>query len=271
MFNFKLLYPALFLSILTFSSCEEIIDLEFNPSDVQIVIEGNIGNIGEPNKVIITKSIALNDSIFPKVEQAQVIIYDDFGNRDTLQEVDSSGPTPGIYSGSKFTGLSGRRYYLEVQTQNEIFTANSYLNNSVELYSLIISASRAGPTPGGMPRFMVRINFQDPPNVKNYYRFIEYVNGKRSSRIFIDDDRLTNGTYTSINLRTAKRYNLGDTVTFEMQCIDKEVYDYFNSFSNLNGGPQSSSAPANPYTNIVGSKLGYFSAHTVSRKSIIIQ
>ena len=67
-----------------------------------------------------------------------------------------------------------------------------------------------------------------------------------------------------------RKFNSGDIVTYKMQYIKKAIYDYFNSFENLNGGPQSSSTPANPYTNIVGSELGYFSAHTVQRISYTI-
>ena len=55
----------------------------------------------------------------------------------------------------------------------------------------------------------------------------------------------------------------------EMQGISQAVYEYFNSFGNLGMGP-SSSTPANPYTNIDGSQLGYFSAHTSEIKSVII-
>jgi hypothetical protein len=55
-----------------------------------------------------------------------------------------------------------------------------------------------------------------------------------------------------------------------MQCIDKAVYEYFESMGNVNMGPNSSS-PANPYTNLKGAKLGYFSAHTVERKYITIK
>jgi hypothetical protein len=56
----------------------------------------------------------------------------------------------------------------------------------------------------------------------------------------------------------------------EMQCIDKPIYEYFNSFGNLGMGP-SSSTPANPTTNLDGAVLGFFSAHTSESKSIIIK
>ena len=48
------------------------------------------------------------------------------------------------------------------------------------------------------------------------------------------------------------------------------VYEYFESMGNVNMGPNSSS-PVNPYTNLKGAKLGYFSAHTVERKYITIK
>jgi len=37
------------------------------------------------------------------------------------------------------------------------------------------------------------------------------------------------------------------------------------------GGPANSSTPANPYTNIEGTELGYFSAHTYEMKQSVIE
>ena len=61
----------------------------------------------------------------------------------------------------------------------------------------------------------------------------------------------------------------GDVFIVEMQCIDKAVYEYFESMGNVNMGGNASS-PANPYTNLKGATLGYFSAHTVERRYITI-
>jgi len=107
---------------------------------------------------------------------------------------------------------------------------------------------------------------------KNYYRFIEYHNGEPKGDVFVFDDIITNGNSVSIDLVSPDReLNSGDTITIVMQCIDKPIYDYFHGFGNLFGGPQNASTPANPYTNIDGSQLGYFSAHTIQSKSFIIQ
>ncbi len=57
-----------------------------------------------------------------------------------------------------------------------------------------------------------------------------------------------------------------------MMCIDAAVYKYWYSF--LTGGASgdsNSASPANPVTNIKGGALGYFSAHTLQTKTVVVQ
>lgn len=263
-------------SIFFLSSCSEVIEIDIIDAAPQIVIEGSVGTNGDSSEIKISKSVNLYaDNVFPTVSNATVILSDDLGNRDTLIETSS-----GTYKSNHIFGQSGVTYNLEVLTENKILTAVSTILNQVNFDSLIIkeNTTTGGAGPGGGPgggtpgeiRYQIFVVFQDPPNVKNYYRFVEYVNGVQRSRLYISDDRLTDGLTNKLELRSSKKYSSGDLITFEMQCIEKAIYDYFNSFDNLNGGPQSSSTPANPYTNIIGSKLGYFSAHTVQRISYTI-
>ena len=263
------------VSIFFLSSCSEVIEIDIIDAEPQIVIEGSVGTNGDSSEIKISKSVNLYaDNVFPAVSNAIVILSDNSGNRDTLIET-----SIGTYRSNHIFGQSGMTYYLEIQTENKMLSASSTIPNQVNFDSLIIreNTSTSGPGPGGPGggtpgeiRYQVFVVFQDPPNVKNYYRFVEYVNGVQRSRLYISDDRLTDGLTNKLELRSSKKYLSGDVITFEMQCIEKSIYDYFNSFENLNGGPQSSSTPANPYTNIVGSKLGYFSAHTVQRISYTI-
>jgi hypothetical protein len=64
----------------------------------------------------------------------------------------------------------------------------------------------------------------------------------------------------------------GTTLTLQMNCIDKAVYNYLNELQQISGGGSgfSSQAPANPTTNISGGALGYFSANTVTSKTVNI-
>lgn len=259
----------IYISVLFFAlvSCTKVIEVDLNSSDPQIVIEGEISNSGEPAIVTITKSINFDESnIFPYVTDALVSISDDDGNSEVLSEV-----SPGVYLSNVMVGSINKTYTLHVESNEKILTSNSIIPNQVNLDSLEVVVNTSGGFGGGGPSLSheVFVSYSDPVDETNYYRFIEYINGeKKASYIF--DDLLFNGVSARRKLRTFERdLEPGDTVVVEIQCIDSKVYDYFFSFGNLNGGP-SSSSPANPNTNITGSKLGYFSAHTSQRKQVII-
>ncbi|NJK97074.1 MAG: DUF4249 family protein [Bacteroidales bacterium] len=167
-------------------------------------------------------------------------------------------------------GVPGRAYYLTVKTDDEVYTAESQMPQIVNIDSISFnSINRFGeitifPAP----------HYQDPANEKNYYRFLEYVDGERSTSIFISNDLLYDGQYVNQSLRSFSddlKIEPGKKVEIVMMTIDSNVYDYFNSLSQISsgGGPNQTGTPANPITNITGGALGYFSACTIQRKSTI--
>lgn len=249
------------------SSCTEVIELDLNNSAPQIVIEGNINTSSDSAIIKITKTVNFDsDNSFPAVNGAFVLITDNIGHIDTLIETE-----PGIYK-ADIRGISGNTYFLNVSVGDINLSSVSSIPNQVNFDSLVINEVPASTAqgPNSEKRHEVLVYFKDPANEKNYYRFVEYKNGKISNRLYIYDDRLSNGSDVVIRLRNnTSRYDSADVISFEMQCIDQFVYEYFNSFSNLNGGPMNASAPANPYSNILGSDLGYFSAHTAQRLTVI--
>lgn len=258
-------------AVLLLTSCSEVIELDLNSSEPQTVIEGSVGTTDNSTLIKITKSINFDESnIFPWVENAIVIVNDDIGNSETLVE-----SSPGNYSSSTFIGVVGRTYFLNVSAEGKVFTLQSTIPTQVNFDSLVVeevtNPGGGGPGGGGESSHRVKVQYTDPNVEKNYYRFIEYHNGVPQSNIFVFDDRLTNGNNVSAELTSLSRnLNTGDTLTIVMQCIDKSVYDYFNSFGSLFGGPQNASTPANPNTNIVGGKLGVFSAHTSQKITLIV-
>ena len=63
----------------------------------------------------------------------------------------------------------------------------------------------------------------------------------------------------------------GDQVTVDMLCLDPAVYKYWYSLDRgATGGGISGATPANPVTNISGGALGYFSAHTLQSKTMVV-
>jgi len=252
-------------------SCTEKIDIDLNSSDPQIVIEGSVST-NEVTIIKLSNSVNFDESnTFPKVEGAIVELSDNLGHAEMLHEL-----SPGMYSTSTLTGVVGGVYSLSVQKDGKILKSTSTIPNQVAFDTLIIikTDETGGGGPGGMGKSSTHdlvVGYFDPADEVNYYRFVELVNGKMISS-YVFDDRITNGSYTRNPLISFDRtLTNGDTLQVIMQCIDENIYDYFSSFGNLMGGPGNSSTPANPYTNIEGGVLGYFSAHTGEVKQVIIQ
>jgi len=248
-------------------SCTKELDIDVNSSDPQIVVEANLSTIS-PIEIRLTESVNFDDdNVFPIVSGALITVEDDLGNQYNLTEIE-----PGKYTNPSLLGTVGRVYFLTILSNNKELSATSTIPNQVFFDSLIVNEASGNSTggPGGVGTHEVFVDYNDPSNQNNYYRFVEFKNGVYVNA-FLFDDRLTDGLSTTTGLiGFARNLNSGDTLTIEMQCVDKFIYEYYKSFENLFGGPASSSTPANPYTNIIGSKLGYFSAHTSQKRTYIV-
>lgn len=262
----KAIYSIVLATVVILSSCEKVIDYELNTTTPRLVIEANVTNNADYSSVTLSKSKNFTDNnTFETVSNALVVITDNAGNADTLKEIQ-----PGTYKPTKMMGVPGQTYFLTVEAEGKVYTAESQMPMAVSLDSISFnSISRFGeitvfPAP----------HYQDPANENNYYRFLEYVNGERSTSIFISNDLLYDGQYVNQSLRSFSdelKIESGKTVEILMMTIDANVYQYFNSLSQISGGggPNQSGTPANPLTNISGGALGYFSACTIQKKSTI--
>jgi len=262
-FRYTIILAAIILIAAT--SCQKVINIKVNNAAPQLVIEGNLTDVLGPQFVSITKSVPFTSTnVFPTVSGAIVTITDSIGDVYNLTE----GPA-GIYATYPLKGLYGETYTLTVKTGGKIYTASSTMPYPVPLDSLtdkkqILSNNNL---------YTITVNYQDPPNIANQYRFILYVNSQQAGTIFTNDDSFTNGRYVREDLfETGSDIHLKDTATVEMQCIDENVYKYWFSLSQQQGnGPGGGTTPANPPSNFNNNALGYFSAHTTQMKSIIVK
>jgi hypothetical protein len=85
------------------------------------------------------------------------------------------------------------------------------------------------------------------------------------------DDQLVDGNQINLFL-FGSAYEAGDTAIAELQCIDEQVYRYLLTLSNVSASSPSGSTttPENPVTNLSGGALGYFSAVSISRDTLVI-
>ena len=261
----KLKYLPFFFIFFSFLSCKKVIDVNLKNADAQTVITGEINNLAGPYKVTVSKSVNfISDNNFPPVSGALVTITGN-GVSETLDEKE-----PGNYLTKNIVGKPGESYTLKVSFDGKTYTATSVMPKPVHLDSLTFVLGR------GNDIYPVA-NFQDPAGIDNYYQFIEFVNGKpfgngRGNSVF--DDRLSDGRYVTRTLYDdSSDIKAGVVLKVQMNCIDKNVFTYLNELLQISGNGEgfSSPAPANPESNISGGVLGYFSANTVSSKTVEIQ
>lgn len=254
------------------ASCTQIIDISTIAPAPQLVVEATIAQ-NENAVVILTKSINLDEANnFKMVKNAVVRITDNTGKTEILNEIKE-----GIYTSNTIKGEVAKTYSLRIESENKTVTAQCKIPNYVPIDSFTVVNSvypGGGPPRGNQPAkfYEIKIMFSDPIDQQNFYRVITYYNGKPQARNTIFDDRFNNGKQVESNLILYQdSAKTGDTIRIEMQCIEKQVYNYFQSMGSAAMGPRGSSSPANPYTNLNGAILGYFSAHTVERKEWVVK
>jgi len=263
-FNHVLLFV---ITGLLLSSCEKVIDLDLKSSDPRIVIEGNLADSLGKIVVKISKSVNYNsNNDFPEISNAVVSVTDDLGQVYNLSETSA-----GNYSSNDLLLTNAHSYNLSVLAQGKTFSATSYMPVPVDIDSLGIEVINGF---GLKDRKFVNVFYTDPLPTTNYYRIIEYVNGKETNDFFYDNDEFREGkkiTFTTFNNKDDLKLQTGDVVKISLLSIDKATYEFIRTLAGIyinSGGGQTT--PANPISNLSNNALGYFSAHSVKSMDIII-
>jgi len=253
-----IIFSALLL-LTTSWSCRKVIKVDLNASAPKYVIVGNVTDEPGPYRVKITRSVNFDqDNNFPGVSNAQVLITDiTAGITDTLTE-----ESAGSYITHFMSGIQGHTYSLKVTSGNDIFQATSTIPAAVYLDSLYTEDALFGDNLDVVPVF------NDPAGTGNYYHLLLTVADSTAPEINIVDDALLDGHKIMIPIYGSMKFVTGDTVTVELQCIDKGVFKYYSDLQL--SASQNSATPANPQSNITGGALGYFSAHTVNKRKVVV-
>ena len=262
----RLLAALLGLALLAGPACKKVVQIDLDNAPPQIVIEGEVINRNEPCTVRISKTVNFSASnTYPPVTGATVQVTDS-STGVTTGLMESS---PGTYTTYTYSGIPGHIYNLRVIAEDKEYRASSTMPAPVPLDSVTFSRNTDFNNKQAINAI---VNFQDPAGLGNYYQFTEYRNGKLIPNIFVFEDRLSDGRYIQQPLFNDSSYlQRGDTMLLKMYCIDKPVFDYFNTLIPVTGNNSFQSAtPANPISNISNGALGYFSAHTSSQERLAV-
>ena len=277
------LIAAAVLSGSIFGACEDVIDIELKDNEPKLVIEGTIDNTFH-GEVRISRTVPFDEpypasdpssplpprlQVQNPVSGAVVMITEPGVPARTLTEI-----SPGLYvtttvSPPRYTNdihiAANTVYRLSVQVDDQLYEAESSMPPPVEIETIGTVSSNVF----GEERKGVGLLFKDPAGVPNYYRYLLNVNGTPLKTLFVYNDKYNDGKSVTRELFDFDTtLEAGDAVTVTVQFIDAPVYRYWSSLGANNPG---TAAPGNPVSNISNGALGYFSAHSVTQLSTVIQ
>ncbi|UCH14493.1 MAG: DUF4249 domain-containing protein [Bacteroidales bacterium] len=253
----------LFLYLLvafTCQYCEKEVNIDLPQSDSKIVVEGWIEHDRYPH-VILTRSAPYFASIDSAslrdyvVTTAKVtIITDDQSEVLTLKPNDAYFP-PYVYFGTELKGEIHRTYNLRVEFGNveNNLSASTYIPTLTEPDSVWFELEPESDSLG-----RIWISLSDNPGQTNYYRLLTKRKGKDkryvanfksafSDKLFNGETIVlgfTRGLADLLDLTRDNLFTLGDTISVKFCSIDREHYEFWNTYQNeilLSANPFSAS------------------------------
>jgi hypothetical protein len=263
-------------------NCTERIDIKVDSSHTRLVVEGYVTTDTAVHWVrLSTTSDYFYNQPAPSVSGA-IVRIDDGEQVHILTESDI---IPGMYyTSSNYYGIPGKTYTLNIRNVDvngdgvsEEYTASSALNPVNHLDSIALKYFSAF----GYTGYEVQLYAWDPPS-RDWYSFKLRKNGVLMTdtlyELVVQSDELFNGNYTHgitaqflSNDKPEEVLEVGDTVTFEINGITEEYYNFVIEAQSqiYPQTPLFSGPPANIRTNLNNGAIGFFTAYSVNYASTI--
>jgi hypothetical protein len=265
-------YFYLFIAIVLFSSCEDVVNLPLEEGPKKLVIDANInwkkGTDGKEQSIRLTETAGFYESVAPIATGASVKITGN--NQETIFTED--GDT-GIYKTTNFNPKINDEYTLQIVYNTETFTASEILNS----VTAITGVEQSTESFFGNEALRVDFYYTDPITEGNYYleefsSSVSYLNSYRVSR-----DEFINGNENS-GFEINEDLIAGETITFRLYGISRDYHNYASLLlaQIQDGGPFATPPAAvlgncENTTNPNEKPLGYFRLSEVAEETYNIQ
>lgn len=283
---FFLTFSTIF-TLLLFSNCEEVIDLDLPKGYKRLVIEGLITDQQGPHYVNISHtidySLTYNNSIYYETG-AEVIIKDDAGGMELLKEI-----KPGIYStDSNAVGVADRTYTLLVQTKDgrKFESIPELLKQAPVIDTIYYSLDYGDMDKSGNPGLSGFIEYQDPPNERNYYLKKQYEFLLNNRLFYFHTDMFSDKFFNGKNYKYQILSNFNDEVEaattiqkIELYSLSENAFEYWVLVNQqtAEAGGRYDPPPAPLIGNIQNINdekdyaLGFFGASSISKAEILVK
>lgn len=269
--------------VFLFIACQEM----SQETSGDIVVEGWIESGGYPvvmlsRTFVVSTGEETNDDPSIVLSLAKVEVSDGIQSVILTGDYDEQYFPPFIYSTSKIRGVPGRTYYLRVEYEGQVITAETTIPEPASLEALEVS-----PCAHLDSIYQIVAHFEDNPETKDYYLFLTRI-FNRENRFYpstfgvIDDEALTERNnkhvvHPGIHMLTSDRHTYGlyfldtDLVQIKFARIDETTYNIHKAYHEmvvLNNNPLFASDLSMP-TNIQGG-LGFWCGYAATMYYVVI-
>lgn len=233
-----------------FAACEEVIELDLKDVVPKVVIEADINDLHHMQSVYVSRTLRFSDhrASDPVIDAQVYLVVGDGGYHHFA-------PTkiPGQYQTRILDLKPNLEYMLYVEVDGKLYQAADVMPEYIEVDSL----------GAGRERFFEEyvyygsLQFTDPPNVANFYKYDVAVNEDPYRFGSVWNDRFNDGLSVTHQINSPQRdMSISDTLRIRRFVVSAPVYRYWYEIQAANPGV---AAPANPRSNISNGALGYFS------------
>jgi hypothetical protein len=263
------------ITLLTLSSCEDVVDVNLDTAKPKLVIDASIkwekGTVGNEQTIQLTTTTGFYETTVPFVSGAIVNITDS----NAIQYDFTEDVGTGNYICTNFNPILNEIYTLVVVVNGEIYSATETLI-SVPTIDSVAQNDEGGFTGDAIE---LKFFFQDNGLEDNFY--LEQFNNSAKPLVEYDVtyDRFTQGNQM-FGLYIDQDLKSNDVVDFTLHGISEGYYNFMNvllSVAGSNNGGPFQTPPATVRGNIINQTnfdnyaLGYFRLSETDKMNYIVQ
>jgi hypothetical protein len=265
----------LLLATLSFTSCEEVVDVNLKTATPQLVVSAAIqwtkGTKGNQQVIKLTTTSNYFDNEIPVVSGAKIYVTNSDRKTFNFIEVFETGE----YVCTDFEPVINETYTLVITNKGNTYTATETLK-SVAPITKLVQNNNGGFT---KDKIEVKAYFFDPPNENNYYLYNYMYSNQVTGNSSAEEDRFFQGNeFFSVSFND--NLKPGDQVEIKHSGISENYYNYLTILISLAGDSgrlifQTPSATVRGNILNITDKnnhpLGYFSLSEVDSQKYVIK
>lgn len=266
-------YISIAITLLFFTSCEEVVNVDLNTAAPRLVVEASINwqknTDGSVQKIKLSTTTDFYSKVIPIVTGADVSIKNEANTTFVFTEI----PNTGEYQCTNFVPVIGEEYTLTIIYQGTTYTATETMQ-SVTPIDKIEQKDDAGFSGED---YEIKVFYTDPLE-ESFYMVKFFPNIYKSPIYEVSGDEFSNGNQKSWTF-TDEDLILGSVMAITHYGISKNYYNYMSKIIPLSGsdGGPFQTTPATVRGNVVNQTnidnyaLGYFSLSEVDVATYTIQ